>query len=357
VETSSAQVTTHYDFLRFERFVRSDMARPMAGYFLRSLAWIAGDLVSGTTYRIFRASYRFGLHLLWFHLLLFGWITAAAAIGLAAGLAVTNYLALPALAGIATALLVALAALRLLRPLADRWFVVQIANCWVTLRAFARGQATWLDQVIDVGARRLIDRARANDVDELVVVGHSTGSVIALAIYARALELDPDLGRYGPRLLLLTLGSVMPAVALPRSAGRMREIVRRIAIEPTVTWIDCQARKDIMNFANFDPVGGIGVQVGALRCNPLIWLIRFQDMVSPEDYPAFRRNFFRMHFQYIMGNDRPAPYDYILLIGGPMAIADRARRHDELFKAFVRDGKLGSDGSCADGVAGAPSHP
>src|SRR6202043_1593039 len=97
----------------------------------------------------------------------------------------------------------------------------------------------------------------------LVVVGHSAGGVIASAVMAHALELDPDLGRRGPPLVLLTLGSIMPAVALHPAAARMRAIITRLATEPSLTWIDCVSRKDVMNFWDFDPVAGIGVDVGA----------------------------------------------------------------------------------------------
>jgi len=223
----------------------------------------------------------------------------------------------------------------------------------VILRRFARGRPTWLDQVIEAGARRLVAVARASEVDELAVIGHSAGSVIASALMARALELDPELGRRGPRLVLLTLGSVMPAVALHPAARRMREIVRRLAIEPTLAWIDCQSRKDVMNFPDFDPVEGIGVHVGPQRCNPLIWLVRFKEMISPEQYRAFTWNLFRVHYQYIRAGDRPAPYDYVLLVGGPVAIAEWARRHQELTLAFIQNGIFGGDGSRHEIIVGA----
>jgi len=46
-----------------------------------------------------------------------------------------------------------------------------------------------------------------------------------------------------------------------------------------------------------------------------------------------------VHFQYIMASDRRCPYDYVLLIGGPVAIAEWAKRHWELTLSFIWDGK------------------
>ena len=338
VRTSDWQVSTTYDFLRLEQLIQSDMAEPMMRHILRSLGWIVGDLLSGAQFRIFRASWRFGLHLLFVQLVLLTWLELAVASGVLVAYVVTDHLGLSAPLGIVTSLLAALASFLALQPIADRWGAIQIPSCWVILRRFARGRATWLDRVVDVGARRLVAVAQLNDADELVVVGHSAGGVIASAVIARALEFDPALGRRGMRLVLLTLGSVMPAVALHPAARRMREIVRRLAVEPTLAWIDCQSRKDVMTFLNFDPVDGVGVHVGAKRCNPLTWQVRFKDMLSLKDYRRLRWKFFRVHFQYIMAGDRPSPYDYILLIGGPVAIAVWAKQHQELMLAFVQNG-------------------
>jgi hypothetical protein len=336
--TSDWQVSATYDFLRLEKFIKSDLAEPVVRHILRSLGWIVDDLVSGAQLRIFRASWRFGLHLLFHQFVLLAWLAISSAFGGIAGYLVIHALGSPTPAGIAAALLATLASFRALQPLAIRWGAIQIPSCWVVLRRFARGQATWLDPIVDIGARRLVAAAKANDADELVVVGHSAGCVIASAVIARALELDPELGRRGRRLVLLTLGSVIPAAALHPAAQRMRDIVRRLAAEPRLSWIDCQFRRDVMTFMKFDLVDGVGARVGAQRRNPLTWRVPFKDMLSPEAYRRIRWKFFRVHFQYLMASDRPCPYDYILLVGGPVAIADWAEKHHELTLSFITDG-------------------
>lgn len=329
------QVATRYDFLRMENFIRADMAQPALRQFLRALGWYADDVVSGAQFRIFRAAWRFALHLLYFQLLIAAWAAAAVLVALIAGRILADNLGVPLAASIITAVAAAVATLFALRPLAARWRVVQIASCWSTLRRFGRGRPTWLDHVVETGAQHLVAAARANAADEIALIGHSTGGAVACAIMARALELDPELGRRGPRVVLLTLGSVMPAVALHPAAQKMRGIVARLAAAPSIVWIDCQSRKDVMCFANFDPVEGIGVkQDNAARYNPLLWRIGFKDMIAPEDYDRFRWSHFRVHYQYIMAGDRPAPYDYVLLVGGPMPIAAWPQRDREFFAAF-----------------------
>jgi pimeloyl-ACP methyl ester carboxylesterase len=330
------RTATRYEFLRLERFIRADMARPAIGHLLRGLGWTAADAASGVQLRIFRASWRFGLHLLYFQLLLIAWLALPLGSGLALGaLAETFGWSAPAAAGIA--ILAAFAAAAALSPVARKQGIVQIVCCWTLMRKFGRSRPTWLDHAINVGARRVLEVAESNAADELVIVGHSTGGVISSAIVARALEIAPDLGRKGPKLVLLTLGSVMPAVALHPAAQRIRIIVGRLASASNLSWIDCQSRKDVMCFSNFDPVTGTGVEVGSTRCNPRVWPIRFKDMMSPGAYTSFRRNFFRVHYQYIMAGNRPAPYDYICLVAGPMATAEWPARHREYMAALLRD--------------------
>jgi pimeloyl-ACP methyl ester carboxylesterase len=197
------------------------------------------------------------------------------------------------LAAVPVGILAAIAIFLALRPLANRLFLIQINNHWPYLCEFARGEATCFDAPIEACAQRVIAAVRANDADEVIVVGHSGGGALAPAVIVRALELDPDIGRKGPPLVLVTLGSIAPGAALHPRAARLRAVFARLAVEPSVLWIDSQSRADVLNFWNFDPVEGIGAQVDGRRCNPLIWKVRFGDMLSRQFYWRIRFNFFR----------------------------------------------------------------
>jgi pimeloyl-ACP methyl ester carboxylesterase len=176
----------------------------------------------------------------------------------------------------------------------------------------------------DTFARQIIAKTRAGNVDEVLVIGHSGGGAIALLILARALEIDPTFALAVPHAALATLGSLLPITALHRHADQTREAIRRVASEPSVTWVDIQARPDPMNFYRFDPVRGIGLKVDK-QCNPMIWRFSMKDLVSPERYQRLRWNFFGMHFRFIMANDRITYYDYFTMVCGPTSLADRAR--------------------------------
>jgi pimeloyl-ACP methyl ester carboxylesterase len=333
------QVLTQYDFVRYEDTINANMAEPIIRQIVRALRWMLDDLVTGTTFRTFRANWRFEMHHIVLQQLLLAWIGASVAAAALAWTVARHGLDLHALISLAISAAAFFGIFMALRPLADRWFVIRVNNHWPYLREFGRGEATCFDRPIEVGAARLRELVNANDADEVVLVGHSGGAPLAQCLVARALELDPNLGRQGPRIVLLTIGSITPAVAFHPRASKMREIIRRLATEPSINWIDCQSRKDALNFWEFDPVAGVGIQLGSERCNPLVWQVRFRDMLSPEFYRTLRWNLFRLHFQYIMANHMRAPYDYFMLVGGPVPVMEWAKRQREVIAEFSPEGK------------------
>jgi hypothetical protein len=110
-----------------------------------------------------------------------------------------------------------------------------------------------------------------------------------------------------------------------------------------------------MNFWEFDPVAGVGVDVGSDRCNPLVWQIRFRDVVSPEFYQRMRRSFFRLHFQFIMAGDQRAKYDYFMFVCGPVSVAEWASRGREVLAAFSPEGEYRQPGALAPAPVSNPA--
>src|SRR6478736_868546 len=334
------RVATRYEFLRQEHMIRANMAEPMTRQIPRALGWAFDYFVSGALLRVLRTSWAFGLVLIYFQMMLIWWLVLSVGGGGLIAYAAAHALGLPVLLALVIGIACAFAIFALLRPLADRWFVVQINSHWPHLCAFARGERSCFDPLIDACAERLIAAVRADAADEIIVVGHSGGGALAPAVIVRALERDPDIGRRGPPLVLVTLGSIAPGAALHPRAARLRAVFARLAVEPSVLWIDSQSRADVLNFWNFDPVEGIGARVEGRRCNPLIWKVRFGDMLSRQFYWRIRFNFFRLHYQFIMASDRRAPYDYFLLVCGPVPVAAWARDPNGVLAMFAADGSL-----------------
>jgi pimeloyl-ACP methyl ester carboxylesterase len=185
-----------------------------------------------------------------------------------------------------------------------------------------RKRPEW-DQRIDRFAQYLANVAATSDAEEIVIVGHSSGSFLGTEILARALKLDPALGRHGPRVVLLTIGGNFPIVGFHAVSQDFRDHLRQLAVEPSIDWIDCQSRKDVMNFYPFDPIAGHGIDVGDSRRNPTIVAVRFREIIKPEHYNLFRWKFFRVHFQFVMANERAHAYDFFMIVCGPIPLNER----------------------------------
>jgi hypothetical protein len=326
-------VTTTYEFLRWDDIVARDMARPMWIRVPRSALCFLERLFDGTIARIFRANWRFGI----FYLYPTACVLLAVVVPALAGAVVASLLeqrglapAASVLAGIAAGLGAYLVA----RRLAERGDAIQMADSWLWFRDWAHGRRPDFVARLDVFARRIVARARAADVDEIVVVGHSGGGACAIPVIARALEIDPGFAGAGPPVSVLGLATSLPLAAFHPRSTAVREAIRRVAVERSVRWVDCQARKDVINFPNFDPVAGVGIEVGDERRNPIVWVVRLRDLLAPELYARLRWSFFRMHFQFIMANDRRGPYDYLMMTCGPAPVLDWATDGLEVVARF-----------------------
>jgi hypothetical protein len=339
IETKSSdwQTRTSYDFLRFEDLIQRYLAAPIWGT-VSQATWIYWRLVfGGTIARFWKASWRFATFITYPHVVFLAEASGSLAVALAFARGL-NALGIPDLLGIAAAIAVFVALLGIvLKYSENQTYVLYLLSDTIWTWEFSHRQRPEWDQRIDRFALYLTEVARTSDAEEIVVVGHSSGSFLGTEILARALKLDPSLGRHGPRIVLLTLGGNFPIVGFHAVSQDFRDHLRLLAIEPSIDWIDCQSRKDVMNFYPFDPVAGHGIDVGNSRRNPTIVPIRFREIIKPEHYNVFRWKFFRVHFQFVMANEIPHAYDFFMIVCGPIPLRERLGRPEAALAAATGD--------------------
>lgn len=166
-----------------------------------------------------------------------------------------------------------------------------------------------------------IAQALRSDVDEVLVVGHSSGAHLGVSILAdliRAGRVPAD----GPALAFMTLGQVVPMVSFLRDAHRLRADLRFLSQCEGLTWVDVTAPGDGCAFALCDPVAVSGVAPEDKRW-PLVFSAAFTQSLTPARWKELRWRFFRLHFQYLCAFDAPKDYDYFQITGGPHSLAER----------------------------------
>ena len=167
----------------------------------------------------------------------------------------------------------------------------------------------------------VIAEALESDVDEVMVVGHSSGAHLAISILSdllRAGRVRTD----GPTLSFLSLGQVVPMVSFLPEAHRLRADLHYLSQSDALTWVDVTAPGDGCAFALCDPVAVSGVSPDQQKW-PLVLSAAFTHTLSPERWQSLRWRFFRLHFQYLCAFDMPRDYDYFQITAGPLTLGER----------------------------------
>ncbi len=167
----------------------------------------------------------------------------------------------------------------------------------------------------------IIATALTEDVDEVLVVGHSSGAHLGVSILADLIRAG-RVPANGPALGFLSLGQVVPMVSFLPDAYRLRADLHFLCTQESLAWVDVTAPGDGCAFALCDPVAVSGVAPDNKRW-PLVISAAFTQSLSPERWQELRWRFFRLHFQYLCAFDRPKDYDYFQITAGPRTLGDR----------------------------------
>lgn len=318
---------------------RSTLARLAGGY--RSALDVA---LTGGMVGYFRHAWRFGLFFLFPFLLV---ALGFAALLLAAFLPVL--FGWPAWNLAWTLPLALLVFFKAFLPAAEKIHTLHQFDDWVLAVALARmGDAAANARLAECLAA--MRAAFAEEADEYLVTSHSMGSSFAVHTLGMLLEKEPHV-LAGKRVVFATLGGAVLQCSLLSPAHDLRRRVGTLAACPDIAWLEVQCLTDIINFYRTRVVAAAGFP--ALP-QARIQLIRFKHMLSPERYRRIKRDFLRMHRQYVLGPDRRASFDFTLLSAGPIAAIDFAGFTSERPAPLSADGalELTPEGTVVSGMEG-----
>jgi hypothetical protein len=324
---------TEYRLLRWDDFVTADFARSDLERVPKGIAALLDFVFSGAALRYFVVSVRYGLFFLYPFVILGGIVAAsvfAPKLLALLGLPIPGLVAFVLSIAVFVGLMYVLGRVLLLNYMFDDWiFAAQ----------FVHRSRPGLDERLDRFAREIVTCAKDTSCDEVIVSAHSLGGALIMDVLDRALKLDPELGQHGPKLWLMATGSSLLKVALHPKAKWLREAVARVADAKGIDWIEYQAIVDVISFYKVNPVVAMGLSE---RRNPIVQKVKIRDMLAPETYKRFWGNFFRLHRQWSMGNERRYFYDYYQVICGPAPLARRVA-NNKLVDCFASDGSYDAE--------------
>ena len=323
------RVETDYRLVRWDDLIEKAARAPMWRRVPQGLLAFVDFVAGGALWGYFRSNWRYALFFLYPYLLFAALVAVAALAGslVARGVAST-------LAGTAAGVLTFVV---LLRWPGRRLYLPLMFDDWIFARTYVRSGDPVLDGRLERAAAQVAAAVRAGDADEVVIFGHSLGAVLAVDLIDRALKSEPALGRSGPRVALLTVGSSILKIGLHGGARRFRAALGRLAAAADIFWAEYQAITDVMNFYKTNPVEAMGL---AATGRPVVRVVRLSRMLEPAYYRRIKRDFFRLHRQFVSGNDRRAAYDYFMLLCGPLPVERQVRSADGAVSLIGADGAL-----------------
>jgi len=330
------RVETRYRLLRWDDIVREDLARPAWWKIVQMYRTIGVAILNGAFGRILRANWRFALVVFFPILLITAWLLLGSFVGILC-MNLVAALGAPELVskvvGGVTGVGGFASLLWLSEPITG---LLKRCDQAASIDQFVNGQRRDWSQRLDAFAGEVADAVRESKADEVVIVGHGFGAVLAINVLGRALARDGALGRYGPRVALLTLGAALPVVGFNPEAKGFRNRLRQLATAPDIDWIDVQSRDDLLSFCPFDPIAGHDIVVGPERRNPRVVGISFRDLWGPGNFAVRRWGVFKAHAQFLMANERRgAAYDYTLICCGPLDLVTRASKPQRAVAAMA----------------------
>jgi hypothetical protein len=265
-----------------------------------------------------------------FWLAMFPLVVCALSIG-AGLLLATTLLAATGLTSIGTAaasgLVIGALAWRLVARRVDSEWMLRLS---AFMRQHAIGELPVLDARLDEMAVRLVEAVEARmrqpaaaPLKEVMVMGYSSGSILAANVLARALPRLTEVlaGRRATKatsLSMVTLGQCIPIAAEWPEARPLRAALDVLAESPLLTWHDYSSASDAAAFAQTPPWpqparlrGFQGSPAFKAPRNPL------KGMTSRRGRDA--------HLQYLQPPraDDSSGYDFFAVVCGPQTLEER----------------------------------
>jgi hypothetical protein len=317
---------TRVHFMRWDDIVRRHWRRTPLQLARDYWNVYAGGLASGVLLRVWRAAPA----AFWMAMfpLTVGVVSIAAGTLVVGGLLLSMGL-LPALSSMAVGFVIGALAWRGMARWVDCEWLLRLYGF---MRQQAIGEVPALDARLDEMAVRLVESVEARmrqpgaaPLKEIMVIGYSSGTIMAATVLARAMPklvdvVDSRRTNKGTTLSLVTLGQCIPIAAEWPEARRFRNELEVLAESPMLTWHDYSATSDRAAFWKTPPWPDPALLKGYQASPP------FKATLGALQFAAMRRERREMHLQYLRpprGRGAADSYDFFKVVCGPQTLAER----------------------------------
>jgi hypothetical protein len=177
----------------------------------------------------------------------------------------------------------------------------------------AQGRAPALDRMVAEWVRIVAERQTLRRYDEVLIVGHSIGSIQGIEMAEQLLR-DPAFAGT-QRLSLLTIGSADGLLSCQRNARRFHAATAAAATAPDLVWVEYFAPTDAICRGWIDPVAFAGIDLGGrAQRGPAMRKVDLAAMFPGFNARRLPINLVKQHFLYLSAADRKTDYSYFQTI-------------------------------------------
>lgn len=319
--TDGAETEAKIEFLTWEDIVRSSMNRSILSSYLVMLKTIWIYFSSRAFFRLVRVRPHPMIAALYPVVMLLAQLEAGLLLAALVWWLLSAVGPVPSMIGFGIGL-AAMVALMIFFFRKDKYiFAYYLINDYgFTARHWGRTPDALKQRVSEFSDR--IAEACEDDVDEVLIVGHSSGAHLAVSALSDVLRRRD--GKKGPEISLLTLGQVIPMLSFLPKATELRRDLNYLSQSTDMAWVDISAPGDGGCFSLSDPVHVSGVAPPEEHKHwPKVISAAYSETMSPEALAKTKWRFFRRHIQYLCAFDRPRDYDYFQITTGPRTLRER----------------------------------
>ena len=226
------------------------------------------------------------------------------------GLLVASFISQPVIAG-AVGLALTLSCLHYGAKLANQWGVFWLLRTYIFVFRLGLDNSAMMQERLDDFVKFLKQIQLENPADEILLVGHSVGTIMAVHLAAMYAEQHPKLAT---KIKLITLGQCIPLLSGMPQATLFNQHFNQLKNQAGSSWVDYVARADSLAFCDERRL------LKAEPSQPSIRVIRFFNMFEPKRYEQIKKNKLRLHFQYLMATEKLGDYDYFSITAGALPL-------------------------------------
>lgn len=165
----------------------------------------------------------------------------------------------------------------------------------------------------------VIQRQQEDPVDEVLLVGHSIGTLMMVGAVDALLQ-DPrwQALQHGRKTKMLTLGQCYPFIAMvPRAKAQLfKDALKRLSFNANLLWWDVTAKIDPLCFYRAHPLVKTDID-HSKALMPVLHSASFFKMYTPQSWAVIRKNKLDAHFLYLRAPELAGNFNLFEVLYGP----------------------------------------